>query len=62
MRVNNYDKILNCARENNGYITAKELKSLNINRTFLSNLVNNGKLERVGVGVYKLPEYPITKH
>ena len=59
MRVNNYDKILNCARENNGYITTKELKSLNINRTFLSNLVNNGKLERVGVGVYKLPEYPI---
>lgn len=57
--MNNYDKILNYSRENNGYITTKELKILNINRTFLSNLVNNGKLERVGVGVYKLPEYPI---
>lgn len=57
--MNNYDKILNCASENNGYITTKELKSLNINRTFLSNLVNNNKLERVGIGVYKLPEYPI---
>lgn len=57
--MNNYDKILNCARENNGYITTKELKNLNINRTFLSNLVNNNKLERVGTGVYKLPEYPI---
>ena len=59
MSVNNYDKILNYSRENNGYITTKGLKSLNISRTFLSNLVNNGKLERVGVGVYKLPEYPI---
>ena len=59
MSVNNYDKILNYSRENNGYITTKGLKSLNINRTFLSKLVNNGKLERVGTGVYKLPEYPI---
>lgn len=42
--MNNYDKILNYSRENNGYITTKELKILNINRTFLSNLVNNGKL------------------
>ena len=30
-----------------------------INSTFLSNLVSDKKLERVGPGIYKLPEYPI---
>ena len=57
--MNNYDKILNYAKENNGYITTKEAESLEINSTFLSNLVNDKKLERVGIGIYKLPEYPI---
>jgi len=57
--MNNYDKILNYAKENNGYITTKEAETLEINSTFLSNLVNKKKLERVGTGIYKLPEYPI---
>lgn len=57
--MNNYDKILNYAKENNGYITTKEAETLNINSTFLSNLVNDGKIERVGIGIYKLSEYPI---
>ena len=57
--MNNYDKILNFAKENNGYITTKESEILEINSTFLSNLVNDKKLERVGTGIYKLPEYPI---
>ncbi len=57
--MNNYDKILNYAKENNGYITTKEVEGLKINSTFLSNLVNDKKLERVGTGIYKLPEYPI---
>ncbi len=29
--MNNYDKVLNYAKENNGYIITKEAKSLNIN-------------------------------
>ena len=57
--MNNYDKILDYAKENNGYITAKETECLDINSTFLSNLVNEKKLERVGIGIYKLPDYPI---
>lgn len=57
--MNNYDKILNYAKEKNGYITTKEAETLKINSTFLSNLVNDNKLERVGTGIYKLPEYPI---
>ena len=43
--MNNYDKILNYAKENNGYITTKESESLKINSTFLSNLVNDKKLD-----------------
>ena len=57
--MNNYDKILNYAKENNGYITTKKVKDLEINSTFLSNLVNDKKLERIGTGIYKFPEYPI---
>ena len=57
--MNNYNKILDYAKRNNGYITTKEADSIGINRTFLSNLVNDKKLERVGTGIYKLPEYPI---
>ena len=57
--MNNYDKILKYARENNGYITTKEAEDLRVNSTFLSNLVNDKKIERVGTGIYKLPNYPI---
>lgn len=57
--MNNYDKILNYAKKNNGYITTKEAETLKINSTFFSNLVSNKKIERVGTGIYKLPEYPI---
>lgn len=57
--MNNYVKVLNYVKKNNGYITTKEAKNLEINTTFLSNLANNNKLERVGTGIYKLPEYPI---
>ena len=57
--MNNYDKILDYAKKNNGYITKKEVESLKVNSTFLSNLVNDNKIERVGTGIYKLSEYPI---
>ena len=57
--MNNYNRVLNHANENNGYITTKEAKRLGVNSTFLSNLVKARKLERVGTGIYKLPEYPI---
>lgn len=57
--MNNYDKILDYVKKNNGYITIREAKRLKVNRTFLSNLVKDKKIERVGRGIYKLPEYPI---
>ncbi len=57
--MTNYDKILNYAKANNGYVTTESIKELNVNSTFFSNLVKNKKLEKMGVGIYKLPEYPI---
>ncbi len=57
--MNNYEKILDYANKNNGYITTKETKNLEINNAFLSDLVDAKKIERVGTGIYKLPGYPI---
>ena len=57
--MNNYDKILDYARKNNGYITQKEAEIMDINSTFLCNLVTDKKLEKVESGIYKLPKYPI---
>ena len=57
--MNNYDMVLKYAKENNGYITTQEAEDKNINNTFLSNLVKSKKIERVGTGIYKLPQYPI---
>ena len=56
--MDNYVKILDYAKSNNGYITNKEAENLEVNSTFLSNLVNDKKIERVGNGIYKLPNYP----
>lgn len=57
--MNNYDRVLKYAKDHYGYITSKDISSININSTFLSNLVKKGKLERVGRSVYKLPDYPL---
>ena len=57
--MNNYNKILNFMKKNNGYITNKEATKINSNKTFLYNLVKQNKIEKVGVGIYKLPEYPL---
>lgn len=57
--MNNYKRIIKYAEENNGYITAKETRKLKISSTYLTNLVLKGLIERVGIGIYKLPEYPL---
>ena len=56
--MDNYGKILRFAEENSGYITSKEASRLNINSTFLCNLVNAKQLERVVNGIYKLSDNP----
>ncbi len=53
--MNNYEKIIELANNNNGYVTSKEIKAHGIARAFLTNLVKQDKLERVARGVYMLP-------
>ena len=53
------NKLVEYVKNNNGYITYKELNNLKIHKQFLTNLVKANKLEKVGVGVYKLVEYPV---
>ncbi len=53
--MNNYEKIIELANKNNGYVTTKEIKVHGIARAFLTNLVKENKLERIDRGIYMLP-------
>ena len=49
--MNNYEKIINLATNNNGYITTKMVMENTIANMYLTNLVKTGKLERIDRGV-----------
>ena len=49
------EKILEMANNNNGYVTANEVRKANINSTELTRLVKDKKLERVSRGIYCTP-------
>lgn len=49
------EQILKLIEDNNGIITTKKIAKNDINRVFLTRLVNKGKLERVKNGLYVLP-------
>lgn len=51
------EKILVLAKNNNGYITTKEVKAAKINSAELTKLVKEKKIERITRGYYCLPEY-----
>lgn len=48
------EQILKLIEDNNGVITTKEIAQNDINRVFLTRLVNKGQLERVKKGLYVL--------
>ncbi len=50
--MSNKEKIIEMLKENNGIITSKEVKKNKINKTYLSELVNEGLLTRVKRGLY----------
>jgi len=53
--MNNEEKILKLAQDNNGHITTKVVEENDIKRQFLSYLLKKGKLERLERGIYILP-------
>jgi predicted transcriptional regulator of viral defense system len=50
--MNNYDKILEIANNNNGIITSQMSKREGIPSVYLTRMVDQGKLERIDVGIY----------
>ena len=48
--------IIQMAKENNGVVTAAMVSKSGISRGNLKYLVDNGKLEKSGRGVYTLPD------
>ena len=50
------EQILELAAANNGIVTARTVDKQEVPRALLSYLVEQGKLERVGRGVYALPD------
>ena len=55
--MNNYDKILELVKQNNGYVTTNHIVKNNINKMFLTQMVKNGTLIRISRGYYGLPVY-----
>jgi predicted transcriptional regulator of viral defense system len=55
------DRTLSLARRKNG-VTARDLTGAGIHRQVLTRLVNEGRIERVARGVYRLAEQPITEN
>ena len=53
--MNKEEQILKLIEDNNGIITTKEISQNDINRVFLTRLVNKGQLERIKNGLYVLP-------
>ncbi len=51
------NKIINLMNKNKGYITTKMISENNIARFFLTKMVNEKKLEKVGRGLYMDPAY-----
>ena len=51
------DLIKNIIKENNGIITAREIKSHNIDSWYLTDMIRKGELERVSRGIYFDPMF-----
>ena len=55
--MDNYEKILKIMKNNGGYITSKELDLNNIDRYFLTKLMDRKQINRISRGYYGLVNY-----
>src|SRR6056297_2690518 len=53
--MENKDKIIQMAKENDGIIRTSQIKRENIRSEVIKTMVNEGKLEKVAHGLYSLP-------
>lgn len=60
--MNNFEKILKIMNNNGGYITTKELDDNNINRYFLTKMVERKKINRISRGYYGLMDYNVDEY
>lgn len=55
--MKNYEKIIQLANQNQGFIKTDDLKKENISRVYLTRMVNEGLIIRISRGYYGLPNY-----
>lgn len=55
--MDNFGKILKIMKDNGGYITTKELNENNINRYFLTKMIERKQINRISRGYYGLADY-----
>ena len=60
--MDNYEKILNIMRKNGGCITTKELNPNNINRYFLTKMIEKKQINRISRGYYGLVNYNVDEY
>lgn len=60
--MNVRDRVLERATEQHGYVTTRDARELGIDPTQLRLMAARGRLERVGRGVYRVPQLPRTAH
>lgn len=55
------DQVLALAKTN-GILRPRDLKPYNIPRTYLTRLLNEGELQKIGRGLYTLPDQNVSEH
>ncbi len=53
-----YDKVLDLAAEQFGYVTTAQVRARGVARDTIRKMAKRGTLERVSWGVYRLPTFP----
>jgi len=55
-----YEKALELATDQHGYLTTAQAQQLGIGRDAIRKMATRGTLERVSCGVYRLPTFPVS--
>ena len=56
------DRLRESALDQHGYITTAQASELNVSKAALSILAKRGRIERVGHGIYHIPQVPFSQY